>query len=333
MRQILAVGVALCVGLGAMAQEAPPDTIELLPLAPEEFEDETVKRAVVEPVTAAYPPGTELFVSASSLALRKSAAKDAPLILYLPKDAWVMTLRDSGAPVPLEVAGIPGYWLRVEYRGHRGYVFDGYLAPAPTPLEDRLNWDCVPGERAGPITRTTSYEELVATFGLENLEVATVQRDADQTEPGTAIFPGGERLAVVQWEKFHRVPEVVIVLGTGWKTLEGVGVGTSLAELVTMNGRALTFRGFGGGSPGLIRGWGGGTFDLGEGFEGDIEFYLQPRRIDLTGQIKELQADRIFSSEHASVEELDLYVSMIRVRLRDKAADESKEEVDDEFSF
>jgi len=333
MRQILAVGVALSVGLGAMAQEAPPDTIELLPLAPEEFDQNEVAIPSAAPATAAYPPGTELFVSASSLALRKSAAKDAALILYLPKDARVMTLRDSGAPVPLEVSGIPGYWLRVEYRGHRGYVFDGYLAPAPTPLEDRLNWDCVPGERAGPITRATTYEELVATFGLENLAVAIVQREADQTEPGTAIFPGGERLAVVQWERFHRVPEAVIVLGTGWKTLQGVSVGTSLAELVRMNGRALMFRGFGGGSPGLITGWGGGTFDLGEGLEGGIAYYLQPRRIDLTSQIKELQADRIFSSEHASVDELDLYVSMIRVTIRDKAEGESKEEVDNDFLF
>lgn len=330
MRHLLSVlAILFCVGLGAMAQEAVEETLELLPLDPEEPERAAPGPAAVSPATAAYPPGTELFVSASSLALRKSASRDAQLILYLPKDGRVKTLRDSGAPVPLEVSGIPGYWLYVEYRGHRGYVFDGYLAPAPAPLEERINWECIPGERVGPITRSTSYEDLAAIFGLENLSVATIQRDAAHTEPGTAVFPGGEHLAVVQWEKFQRVPEVVFVLGTGWKTPEGVRVGTSLSELLELNGRALTFRGFGGDASGLITGWGSGTFDVGEGLEGDVSYYLQPRRIDLTGRIRELQGDRIFSSEHAAVEELDLYVGMIRVRLRDPV----EEDLEDDLSF
>ncbi|MFN6497142.1 MAG: hypothetical protein RMX65_009080 [Nostoc sp. DedQUE01] len=91
----------------------------------------------------------------------------------------------------------------------------------------------VPGERVGPITRTTTKQDLVKLFGAS--------RVVDKTIPGAegiGSFPAtqlkldrGRSLLVVWSDNTRTKPLDVRNLGSAWKTREGIGVGTPLSEL------------------------------------------------------------------------------------------------------
>ncbi|WP_414572721.1 hypothetical protein [Nostoc sp. CCY 9925] len=91
----------------------------------------------------------------------------------------------------------------------------------------------VPGERVGPITRTTTKQDLVKLFGAS--------RVVDKTIPGAegiGNFPAtqlkldrGRSLLIVWSDNTRTKPLDVRNLGSAWKTREGIGVGTPLSEL------------------------------------------------------------------------------------------------------
>ncbi|MDZ8026305.1 MAG: hypothetical protein RMX97_16655 [Nostoc sp. DedQUE11] len=91
----------------------------------------------------------------------------------------------------------------------------------------------VPGERVGPITRTTTKQDLVKLFGAS--------RVVDKTIPGAEGIGSfaatqlkldrGRSLLVVWSDKTRTKPLDVRNLGSAWKTREGIGVGTPLSEL------------------------------------------------------------------------------------------------------
>lgn len=91
----------------------------------------------------------------------------------------------------------------------------------------------IPGERVGPITRTTTKQDLVKLFGAS--------RVVDKTIPGAegiGSFPAtqlklsqGRSLLVVWSDNTRTKPLDVRNLGSAWKTREGIGVGTPLSEL------------------------------------------------------------------------------------------------------
>ena len=99
-----------------------------------------------------------------------------------------------------------------------------------TSLRDTL---IVPGERVGPVTRNTSRRDLARLFGASRL--------TDKTIPGpegegrflaTDVNLGRERSFTVVWsDSTQTKPGSVRNLGSAWKTPEGIGVSTPMAEL------------------------------------------------------------------------------------------------------
>ncbi|BAT53704.1 unknown protein [Nostoc sp. NIES-3756] len=91
----------------------------------------------------------------------------------------------------------------------------------------------VPGERVGPVTRTTTRKELAKIFGASRL--------VDKTIPGaegigsfaaTQVNLNRDRSFLIVWtDKTRTKPSEVRNLGTAWKTREGIGVGTAWSEL------------------------------------------------------------------------------------------------------
>lgn len=87
----------------------------------------------------------------------------------------------------------------------------------------------VPGVRVGAITRTTSKQDLVKLYGASRL--------VDKTTPGaegigtnftTEVKLGKEHRLLIIWTDSTRTkPAEVEILGTTWKTPEGLGLGTS----------------------------------------------------------------------------------------------------------
>ena len=91
----------------------------------------------------------------------------------------------------------------------------------------------IPGLRFGPITRTTTYQDLVKMFGASRLSDHDVfGAEGLSRLPGTKVNLGETRSFLVAWTNNSRT-EVAEVRTTGsaWKTQQGIGVGTTLTEL------------------------------------------------------------------------------------------------------
>ncbi|MEH1796008.1 hypothetical protein [Nostoc sp.] len=100
----------------------------------------------------------------------------------------------------------------------------------------------VPGERVGPITRTTTKKDLVKLFGASHLvdktisgaegigSFAATQVNLNQGRCLTTSC-SASTLLVVWSDNTRSKPLDVRNLGSAWKTREGIGVGTPLSEL------------------------------------------------------------------------------------------------------
>ncbi|MEH2049669.1 hypothetical protein [Nostoc sp.] len=91
----------------------------------------------------------------------------------------------------------------------------------------------VPGERVGPITRTTTKQDLVKLFGASRLVDKTISgAEGIGTFAATQLNLNQGRSLLVVWSDNTRTkPLDVRNLGSAWKTREGIGVGTPLSEL------------------------------------------------------------------------------------------------------
>ncbi|MBG1266701.1 hypothetical protein [Nostoc sp. WHI] len=98
------------------------------------------------------------------------------------------------------------------------------------PLTDTL---IVPGERVGPIRRTTTKQDLVKLFGASNLVDKTISgAEGIGTFAATQLNLNQGRSLLIVWSDNTRTkPLDVRDLGSAWKTREGIGVGTPLSEL------------------------------------------------------------------------------------------------------
>jgi hypothetical protein len=111
------------------------------------------------------------------------------------------------------------------------------VTPPPTPLSKAVNplknTLVVPGERVGPVTHATTYQDLVKLFGKSRLSARTVYGpEGIGTWPGTRVNLGPAQSFTVVWQDNQRAkPLHVREFGSAWKTAEGIGVGTSLPDL------------------------------------------------------------------------------------------------------
>ncbi|QKQ75432.1 hypothetical protein [Nostoc sp. TCL240-02] len=98
------------------------------------------------------------------------------------------------------------------------------------PLTNTL---IVPGERVGPITRTTTKQDLVKLFGISHLVDKTISgAEGIGSFAATQVNLNQGRSLLVVWSDNTRTkPLDVRNLGSAWKTREGIGVGTPLSEL------------------------------------------------------------------------------------------------------
>jgi hypothetical protein len=126
------------------------------------------------------------------------------------------------------------------------------------------DWIVEPGVRVGPITASSSADDLRKAFG----DSAVAEKDIDVgegiTEPGMVIYEAipAKRLAVL-WKS--KKPSKVIVCYQWlqgdciWRTASGIGFNTTLKDLERLNGRPFKLLGFGWDRSGTVFSWEGGT--------------------------------------------------------------------------
>lgn len=124
----------------------------------------------------------------------------------------------------------------------------------------------VPGHRIGPLYAQHSMEnDLVQTFGAQNLKRQDIYLGEGATAPGFVVF-GDTRNEVEVYYDTSIVKDRPALLRisqekTDWRSNEGITVGTTLEELVKINGKPITFWGFGWDYGGAVSNWNDGKID------------------------------------------------------------------------
>ena len=155
--------------------------------------------------------------------------------------------------------------------------------------EPSIDLSIIPGERVGKITKNSTIEELIETYGKKDTKKASIYIAEGEETPGLLLFPGTQNELEVAWDDPKKGGPAFVRIaqeGTEWITANGITVGTSLAELEEANGRPFQFYGFDWDFGGLVSNWQGGELDgliialnptnfeaLNDQFLGDIELY------------------------------------------------------------
>ncbi|MGQ0546356.1 MAG: hypothetical protein ACT4P3_13635 [Betaproteobacteria bacterium] len=143
------------------------------------------------------------------------------------------------------------------------------LACAQGPKSAVNDWLIVPGKRLGPIVASTSRAKLKTLFPAAVLKDETVSEGEDGDKSFVTRITGGGLDATVVWpdRKRSRIGRIMITSKDArWRTEEGIRVGLPLRELEKLNGKPISFNGFGGELGGGIDSWHGGTLQkYGEG--------------------------------------------------------------------
>lgn len=105
-------------------------------------------------------------------------------------------------------------------------------APEAANSQAQLDTLIIPGERVGPVTRSTTHQDLSQLFGEKNLSNEEVSLGEGFTQPGTRVNLGEKRSFTVVWSDQTRTqPLEVRNFGRDWRTRQGIGIGTPLEEL------------------------------------------------------------------------------------------------------
>ena len=126
------------------------------------------------------------------------------------------------------------------------------------------DWVIVPGERVGPIDAGASEAKLVELFGAANVKRVSFEVEPGEAVPATTVFADDStRRAIVLWRdpETRIAPETVLIRGerSVWRTDKGVTLGTPLATLRRLNGKALNLTGFGSDLGGTVLDCNGGS--------------------------------------------------------------------------
>jgi hypothetical protein len=118
----------------------------------------------------------------------------------------------------------------------------------------------------GAISEFTNFEELVATYGEGNVidERICGPECADSIDI-TKVYPNTNKELIVHWKEkeYHKMVSMVECYAekAPYHTVTGLGIGTTLKELLNQNGKKITFYGFGWDYGGYLSSFNGGSLD------------------------------------------------------------------------
>lgn len=144
---------------------------------------------------------------------------------------------------------------------------DGVPAtPAPAQRDATLTWLLGPTPAQDFLHATDSHDALVARLGAAIVVRDSVDVGEGMKEFGTIVYPADStRRLEILWADTarFRTPKNVFVSGarSTWRVYPGVGIGTGLATVDSLNGRAFVLAGFGWDYSGTVYSYEGGRLD------------------------------------------------------------------------
>ena len=171
------------------------------------------------------------------------------------------------------------------------------------------NWTCVPGKQVGLITATSTEGDIIYAYGKENVTRGEVGLGEGIMAEGTVLFPNTENELFIIWKEAHPYKQIqsirVMKEGTQWKTAEGITVGTSLEDLIKINGKDFKFAGFEWDFAGVVLDWDGGAIDE------NLKMYLEATNDEVV--YPELLGEQTFSTSLPKAKEAGLKVASFEI--------------------
>lgn len=155
------------------------------------------------------------------------------------------------------------YWMKVKLPdGHVGWVFGAAITQDMELLSSSDDYIIRPGEGVGKINMTEfdAYDELILAYGKENVEKTKIMLGEGELKDGFILFKDSSKeLECTCCNQAGGIDAVIIRRpGSPWATTDGIRIGTSLDTLVKMNGKPISFLGFGWDYAGQIMDFNGG---------------------------------------------------------------------------
>ncbi len=169
------------------------------------------------------------------------------------------------------------------------------------------DWTCAPMQQVGPIKANFSEADIISYFGAGNVKRQNIGLGEGETAPGTIVWPNSKNKLIIKWREGQEYKQIEKIRidgqGAEWKTKEGIGVGTSLEELVRINGKHFKFFGFDWDYAGLTTDWENGAINK------KLAVYLTPSNPEAA--FPHLLGDKLFQSNHPKAADANLKVTSL----------------------
>ncbi|WP_140917859.1 hypothetical protein [Limnobaculum xujianqingii] len=120
--------------------------------------------------------------------------------------------------------------------------------------------DIIPGVSVGPVTSLTSEADLIALLGKEQVKREKIELPENDKMEVTVLFPGNsEKELQIFWNTPFITPGSVQIIGTVWKTPEGIHPGISLKEMEQINQSSFRLSGYEWDEDGAVTSYGKGV--------------------------------------------------------------------------
>ncbi len=166
----------------------------------------------------------------------------------------------------------------------------------------------IPGERVGKITAGNAYPTAILERYGQDAKADSIYIGEGFFWPGVKVYPDTKNELQIAWdtEADTDLPTLLRVQspGTDWKTNQGITIGTTLEELIDINGGHFQFLGFG---------WdyGGKVSNL---ENGNISNNLFITLEEVTGTTTELLGDQEISTDNPVVQPKNIQVVTLETR-------------------
>lgn len=173
-----------------------------------------------------------------------------------------------------------------------------------------VNWTCIPGKKVGLINKNFTEADIIKAYGKENVTRQTISMGEGEMATSTVLFPKTDNEIFISWQldkPFEVITEVLIENEKSpWSTNQGVNIGTTLEELIKINGRDFKFAGFEWDYSGYTNDWQDGLIAK------SLAVFLEPDNPDVV--YPDLLGDDLFSSNHPKAKPANLRVRSMIIR-------------------
>ena len=173
-----------------------------------------------------------------------------------------------------------------------------------------VNWTMVPGEQVGLIKKSFTEADIIKAYGANNVGREEIGLGEGEMAKATVLFPETENEIFITWETdkdYKKIAEVLIEKPDApWMTNQGIGIGTTLEELVKINEKDFKFAGFEWDYSGFTNDWQGGKINK------NLVVFLEPS--DPAKVYPDLLGDELFLSNHPKAKAAELKVRTMIIR-------------------